>query len=198
MDCAQARKNGEFPRRAAHAQCVHFLPHEKPRGTRFEFFVSFVAIQIITRNPVLNVIMPFLRNVIPRAVSEPAFSSAGEVGPRDLVLTHLSGNSTEKVSYVYMMGSASHRALYTGVTTPLYKRVWQHKNNVGGHFTSKYKCYRLELRAIHKCGNGDCPQKGNERLAQGKEGQTCCISEPIESVNPVGKIWPQTGIRKNF
>jgi putative endonuclease len=49
----------------------------------------------------------------------------------------------EKFSYVYMMGSASRRALYTGVTAPLYKRVWQHKNNQGGYFTSKYKCYRL-------------------------------------------------------
>ncbi len=47
----------------------------------------------------------------------------------------------EKVSYVYMMGSASRRALYTGVTAGLY--IWQHKNNAGGYFTSKYKCYRL-------------------------------------------------------
>ena len=49
----------------------------------------------------------------------------------------------DKVSYVYMMGSASRRALYTGVTVPLYMRGWQHKNNQGGYFTSKYKCYRL-------------------------------------------------------
>ena len=41
------------------------------------------------------------------------------------------------------MGSASRRALYTGVTAPLYKWVWEHKNNLGGYFTSKYKCYRL-------------------------------------------------------
>ena len=49
----------------------------------------------------------------------------------------------DKVSYVYMMGSASRRALYTGVTVPLYKRAWQHKNNLGGYFNTKYKCYRL-------------------------------------------------------
>ena len=49
----------------------------------------------------------------------------------------------EAISYVYMMGSASRRALYTGVTVPLYKRVWEHKHNLGGHFTSKYKCQRL-------------------------------------------------------
>jgi putative endonuclease len=49
----------------------------------------------------------------------------------------------EKVSYVYMMGSTSRRALYTGVTAVFYLRVWQHKNNQGGYFTTKYKCYRL-------------------------------------------------------
>jgi putative endonuclease len=49
----------------------------------------------------------------------------------------------DKVSFVYMMGSASRRALYTGVTALLYERVFEHKNNLGGYFTSKYKCYRL-------------------------------------------------------
>jgi len=49
----------------------------------------------------------------------------------------------EKLSYVYMMGSASRRALYTGVADSLYQRVWEHKNNLGGYFTSKYKCHRL-------------------------------------------------------
>jgi putative endonuclease len=49
----------------------------------------------------------------------------------------------DRFSYLYMMGSSSRRALYTGVTVPLYKRVWEHKNNLGGYFTSKYKCQRL-------------------------------------------------------
>ncbi len=49
----------------------------------------------------------------------------------------------EKLAYVYMMSSASRRALYTGVTVPLYQRVWEHKNNLGGDFTKRYKCHRL-------------------------------------------------------
>jgi len=49
----------------------------------------------------------------------------------------------DKSSYVYMIGSASRRALDTGVTASLYKRVWEHKNNLGGYFTTKYKCRRL-------------------------------------------------------
>ena len=49
----------------------------------------------------------------------------------------------DKQSYVYMMGSASRRALYTGVTATLRKRVFEHKNDLVDGFTSKYKCHRL-------------------------------------------------------
>ncbi len=46
-------------------------------------------------------------------------------------------------SWVYMMCSASRRALYTGVTTALRKRVFQHKNGLIEGFSKKYKCQRL-------------------------------------------------------
>jgi putative endonuclease len=49
----------------------------------------------------------------------------------------------EKLSFIYLMGSASRRALYTGVTTNLQKRVFDHKNDLIEGFTSKYKCHRL-------------------------------------------------------
>jgi putative endonuclease len=49
----------------------------------------------------------------------------------------------EKLSYVYMMGSASRRALYTGVTVHLRKRVFEHKHDLIEGFSSKYKCHRL-------------------------------------------------------
>jgi putative endonuclease len=49
----------------------------------------------------------------------------------------------EKQSYLYMMGSASRRALYTGVTARLRKRVFMHKNDLIEGFTAKYKCHRL-------------------------------------------------------
>lgn len=45
--------------------------------------------------------------------------------------------------FVYMMNSASRRALYTGVTSNLRKRVWQHKNHVLDGFTDAYNCTRL-------------------------------------------------------
>ena len=44
--------------------------------------------------------------------------------------------------FVYIMASAS-GTIYTGVTNDLYKRVYQHKNNLIKGFTSKYKCHKL-------------------------------------------------------
>ena len=48
-----------------------------------------------------------------------------------------------KYSWVYMMCSNSHRALYTGVCAVLYDRVFQHKKDLIEGFTKKYKCHRL-------------------------------------------------------
>ena len=45
--------------------------------------------------------------------------------------------------YVYMMGSASGRALYVGVTNDLQRRVLEHKNGETAGFTSRYRCYAL-------------------------------------------------------
>jgi putative endonuclease len=42
-----------------------------------------------------------------------------------------------------MMGSSSRRALYTGMTSYLSKRVFEHKNDLIDGFTKKYKCHRL-------------------------------------------------------
>ena len=44
--------------------------------------------------------------------------------------------------FVYIMASDS-GTLYTGVTNNLYRRVFEHKNNVIKGFTSKYRCHKL-------------------------------------------------------
>jgi putative endonuclease len=49
----------------------------------------------------------------------------------------------EYIYYVYMMQSASRRALYIGMTNNLRKRVWQHKTHVFEGFTDDYNCTRL-------------------------------------------------------
>ena len=45
--------------------------------------------------------------------------------------------------HVYMMTNRSRVVLYTGVTSKLEGRVWEHKNHVVDGFTSKYKLDRL-------------------------------------------------------
>ena len=42
-----------------------------------------------------------------------------------------------------MMTNRSRVVLYTGVTSKLEGRVWEHKNHVVNGFTSKYKLDRL-------------------------------------------------------
>ena len=42
-----------------------------------------------------------------------------------------------------MMQSVNGRALYTGVTNNLDRRVKEHKEGGGSAFTAKYKCHKL-------------------------------------------------------
>ena len=44
----------------------------------------------------------------------------------------------ERQPCVYMLASKRNGTLYTGVTSNLLKRVWEHKNNLVEGFTSKY------------------------------------------------------------
>ena len=48
----------------------------------------------------------------------------------------------QKTYYAYIMTNRS-RTLYTGVTSNLEQRVWQHKHHVFAGFTAKYKVDRL-------------------------------------------------------
>lgn len=45
--------------------------------------------------------------------------------------------------YVYILASQRNGTLYTGRTTDLYKRVWQHKEKIVGGFTAKYNVIYL-------------------------------------------------------
>jgi len=45
--------------------------------------------------------------------------------------------------YVYIMASKRNGTIYTGITSNLYKRVYEHKNNIHEGFTSKYSVHIL-------------------------------------------------------
>jgi putative endonuclease len=48
-----------------------------------------------------------------------------------------------------MLASKRNGTLYTGVTSNLLKRVWQHKNNLVESFTSKYVVHTLVWYELH-------------------------------------------------
>ena len=50
--------------------------------------------------------------------------------------------SIQRFPCVYIMANA-HRTIYTGVTSNLYTRVWQHKHHALGGFTKQYECTHL-------------------------------------------------------
>jgi len=49
----------------------------------------------------------------------------------------------EKRYYVYILTSSSRRALYTGITSRLYKRIDQHKASDESTFVGRYRAFRL-------------------------------------------------------
>lgn len=46
-------------------------------------------------------------------------------------------------SYVYLLTNKTNTTLYTGVTSDLIKRIWQHKNKIADSFTRRYNIEKL-------------------------------------------------------
>ncbi len=55
----------------------------------------------------------------------------------------------DKQFYVYILASKRNGTLYTGVTSNLIQRVWQHKHNVIKGFTEKYRIKILVYFEFH-------------------------------------------------
>ena len=60
-----------------------------------------------------------------------------------------SSRNLEKIPCVYILASNRNGTLYTGVTSRLAQRVWQHKNDLAGGFTSRYGVHRLVWYETH-------------------------------------------------
>jgi putative endonuclease len=56
----------------------------------------------------------------------------------------------QKQFYVYILASKRNGTLYTGMTSDLLKRVWQHKKGEVDGFTKKYGVKRLVYFEIHQ------------------------------------------------
>jgi putative endonuclease len=55
----------------------------------------------------------------------------------------------EKQPVVYILASGKNGTLYTGVTSDLVRRIWEHKNNVNPGFTQRYGVHTLVWFEIH-------------------------------------------------
>ena len=51
---------------------------------------------------------------------------------------------------VYILASRRNGTLYTGVTSNLPQRIWQHKNGDGSDFTKKYAVHMLVYFEVHE------------------------------------------------
>ena len=58
-------------------------------------------------------------------------------------------NGGRMVSYVYIMASQKNGTLYTGVTSDLIKRVYEHKEKLIKGFTSQYNVTQLVYFEVH-------------------------------------------------
>jgi len=56
----------------------------------------------------------------------------------------------ERQPSVYILSSKRNGTLYTGVTSNLIKRIWQHKNNAIEGFTKKYSIHFLVWYELHE------------------------------------------------
>jgi putative endonuclease len=56
----------------------------------------------------------------------------------------------DRIIAVYMMANRKNGALYTGVTSNLAGRVWQHKEGVFRGFSQKHGCKTLVWYEVHE------------------------------------------------
>ena len=62
----------------------------------------------------------------------------------------IGGTEAMKHPAVYIMANQRNGALYTGVTSDLVKRAWEHRQVVTPGFTSRYRCKILVWWEYHE------------------------------------------------
>jgi putative endonuclease len=88
-------------------------------------------------------------------------------------------DGVDKQYFVYILASARNGTLYTGITSNLIKRVWQHKHGMVNGFTAKYKVTILVYYEIH-----NDPESAIKREKQIKKWRRAWKLRLIENKNP--------------
>ena len=55
----------------------------------------------------------------------------------------------ERIPCVYILASRRNGTLYTGVTSNLPKRIWEHKHDLADGFTKQYAVHTLVWYEVH-------------------------------------------------
>ncbi|KFZ44798.1 hypothetical protein KD27_03555 [Smithella sp. D17] len=82
---------------------------------------------------------------------------------------------------VYILASKKNGTLYTGVTSDLVKRIWEHKNDLIKGFTKRYKVHNLVWYELH-----DNMDAAIEREKNMKEWKRAWKVRLFEKDNPNG------------
>ena len=80
---------------------------------------------------------------------------------------------------VYILASRRNGTLYTGVTSSLIKRVWEHKNDLVEGFTKRYRVHILVWYELHSS-----MESAITREKAVKEWKRRWKLELIEGINP--------------
>ena len=88
----------------------------------------------------------------------------------------------DKHFYVYILASKRNGTLYTGITSDLVRRIWDHKQGKVKSFTKKYHVKTLVYFEIH-----DDPENAIKREKQIKKWRRSWKLQLIEKNNPLWK-----------
>ena len=88
---------------------------------------------------------------------------------------------------VYILASKRNGTLYTGVTSDLIKRIWQHRNDIVPGFTQKYGVHQLVYFELH--GSMYEAITREKRIKGWKRAWKLAL---IETANPDWRdLWPE-------
>ena len=89
--------------------------------------------------------------------------------------------SMDEQYYVYIMSNDTNTVTYTGVTNNLYRRIYEHKNKLGGGFTAKYHIEKLVYYEI--CQNIECA------IIREKQIKSWSRNSKVALINTINKDW---------
>ena len=84
-----------------------------------------------------------------------------------------------KDCYVYMLTNIGNRVIYTGVTSDLARRLYEHESGFGSEFTKRYRANKLVYYEKHST-----PYEAISREKQIKAGSRARKEALINSWNP--------------